>query len=189
MKEKTDKNENIFSSKPLPAINERVKKLIDFYAKGSVKRFSEIIKLSSSQKLNRIFNPDKRNGEYPEVSGNIIISIANMFSEMNPEWLLTGKGEMLKKNEQANTLQEAPNLYKKEEETLLYKMYREKDAEVSTLRELVGALRNEVETLKRENEKLRNEVENFKRETTLTERFIQSSSDAESVRVATAKTR
>lgn len=54
-------SENIFSIKHLPAVNERVKQLVDFYANGSVKRFSEMIHLSSSQKLNRVFNLDKRN--------------------------------------------------------------------------------------------------------------------------------
>lgn len=96
MNNKGDKNENIFSNKPLPAINERVKILVDHYAKGSVKRFSEIINLSSSQKLNRVFNLDKRNNEYPEVSSDILLSIANMLSDINTEWLLTGNGTMSK---------------------------------------------------------------------------------------------
>lgn len=96
MGNKEEKNENIFSNKPLPAINERVKILVDHYAKGSVKRFSEIINLSSSQKLNRIFNLDKRNNEYPEVSSDILLSIANMLSDINTEWLLTGNGTMSK---------------------------------------------------------------------------------------------
>lgn len=89
------KNENIFSYKPLPAINERVKSLVDYFANGSVKRFSEVINLSSSQKLNRIFNIDKRNEEYPEVSSDILLSIANMFPEVNLKWLMTGIGDML----------------------------------------------------------------------------------------------
>ena len=91
-----EKNESIFSIKHLPAVNERVKQLVDLYANGSVKRFSEMIHLSSSQKLNRVFNLDKRNNEYPEVSSDILLSIANMFVEINTEWLLTGRGEMLK---------------------------------------------------------------------------------------------
>lgn len=96
MSDKGEEKENIFSSKPLPAINERVKILVEHYAKGSVKRFSEIINLSSSQKLNRVFNLDKRNNEYPEVSSDILLSIANMLSDINTEWLLTGNGTMSK---------------------------------------------------------------------------------------------
>lgn len=59
-----EESENIFSKRPLPAVN------------GSVKRFSEMIHLSSSQKLNRVFNLDRRNNEYPEVSSDILLSIA-----------------------------------------------------------------------------------------------------------------
>lgn len=100
MQARIEKNENIFSSELLPAINERVKQLVDYYANGSVKRFSEMIKLSSSQKLNRIFNLDKRNNEYPDVSSDILLSIANKFSEIDKEWLLTGRGSMLKEGPQ-----------------------------------------------------------------------------------------
>lgn len=96
MSEIGEENESIFSNKPLPAINERVRILVDHYAKGSVKRFSEIINLSSSQKLNRVFNLDKRNNEYPEVSSDILLSIANMLSDVSAEWLLTGSGTMSK---------------------------------------------------------------------------------------------
>ncbi len=96
-------SENIFSTKHLPVVNERVKQLVDFYANGSVKRFSEMIHLSSSQKLNRVFNLDKRNNEYPEVSSDILLSIANMFADINTEWLLTGRGEMTKTSQPTPT--------------------------------------------------------------------------------------
>lgn len=96
MQKKGERDENIFSTKPLPVINERVRQLVDYYANGSVKRFSELIELSNSQKLNRIFNLDKRNNEYPEVSSDILLSIANKFSYLNTDWLLTGRGSMLK---------------------------------------------------------------------------------------------
>ena len=96
-------SENIFSTRHLPVVNERVKQLVDFYANGSVKRFSEMIHLSSSQKLNRVFNLDKRNNEYPEVSSDILLSIANMFADINTEWLLTGRGEMTKTSQPTPT--------------------------------------------------------------------------------------
>ena len=96
MQKKGERDENIFSTKPLPAINERVKQMVDFYANGSVKRFSELIELSNSQKLNRVFNLDKRNNEVPEVSSDILLSIANKFSYVSTDWLLTGRGSMLK---------------------------------------------------------------------------------------------
>jgi hypothetical protein len=102
-KNKMGESENIFSTRHLPVVNERVKQLVDFYANGSVKRFSEMIHLSSSQKLNRVFNLDKRNNEYPEVSSDILLSIANMFADINTEWLLTGRGEMTKTSQPTPT--------------------------------------------------------------------------------------
>ena len=180
MKEKNDKNENIFSFKPLPAINERVKKLIDSYAGGSVKKFSEMIKLSSSQKLNRIFNLDKRNGEYPEVSSDIILSIANMFSDLNIEWLLTGKGEMLKKKELLNMVTEPSYISNESVDNFLYKMCREKDAEIKALSEKIGEQKNKIETLKEEIRNLTNEI-------TLIRASSQYSSNVEPVRDAHAK--
>lgn len=79
----------------MPALNKRVKDIVDHYTGGNVKRFSEITGLASSQKLNRIFLIDKRRGEYPEVSSDIILAIANTFSEVDKNWLLTGDGDML----------------------------------------------------------------------------------------------
>lgn len=96
MQEKIEKTENIFSENNLPNINKRIKSLIEYYTNGSVKRFSEMIQLSSSQKLNRIFNIDKRSGQYPEVSSDILLSIANMLSDINTDWLLKGQGDMIK---------------------------------------------------------------------------------------------
>jgi hypothetical protein len=96
MKEKTEEIEYIFSTNNLSPISIRVRSLINLYAKGSVKRFSEMIELSNSQKLNRVFNVDKRSGRYPDISADILLSIANMFPMISRDWLLTGKGEMLK---------------------------------------------------------------------------------------------
>lgn len=72
-----------------------MRKLIEHYAGGSVKLFSEQIELSSSQRLNRIFNLDRRNNEYPIVSSEVLIAIANMFSSVDINWILTGRGNML----------------------------------------------------------------------------------------------
>lgn len=101
------KIENIFSSKDLPALNDRIYKLVDYYAKGSVKAFSEMIGLSNSQKLNRVFNIDRRNNDFPDVSSETLIGIANKFSEINTDWLLTGHGSMLKDPKSNQTLKKA----------------------------------------------------------------------------------
>ncbi|MCA6023195.1 MULTISPECIES: hypothetical protein [Bacteroides] len=142
---------NIFSIKHLPAVNERVKQLVDFYANGSVKRFSEMIHLSSSQKLNRVFNLDKRNNEYPEVSSDILLSIANMFADINTEWLLTGRGEMI--NIQTSTFNNKTTLPQKEStgiEDKLLAIIADKDATIREMAEEIGVLKQTIVQLKQE---------------------------------------
>lgn len=129
--------ENIFSGKPLPAINQRVKMLIDHYAGGSVKMFSELIKLSNSQKLNRIFNVDRRNGEYPIVSSDILIAIANMFSEVDINWVLTGKESMFRKSYENDVFFS---------ESLVYMVEKVEKQSIE-----IGRLQKEIEMLKDRN--------------------------------------
>lgn len=143
------KTENIFSENKLPALNERIKMLINHYASGSVKLFSEYIKLSSSQKLNRIFNIDKRNGDYPEASTDILLSIANMFSDINMRWLLTGNGDMfLSPKSELTKLQDSnqpcPSCIEKE------RTIKAKEELISTQLKLINRLEDENESLKAE---------------------------------------
>ncbi|WP_052332524.1 hypothetical protein [Bacteroides neonati] len=143
-------NENILSMNELPPLNLRIKGLIEHYANGSVKKFSEIIQLSSSQKINRIFNIDKRNGEFPEASSDILINIANMFSEVDMNWLLTGKGSMFR-NEQAHTTPVSTTQITQPalpvEESFIYKMYKDKDEENKALIRENGHLEERVRML------------------------------------------
>lgn len=61
----------------LPDINRRIKNIIDTDFNGNVLRFSKHIGLSSSSKINRLFNKDKRSGNYPDVTTDIILLISN----------------------------------------------------------------------------------------------------------------
>lgn len=83
-------------------VSQRIKTLIDKYGDGSVRKFSNLIELASSQKLNRLFNIDIRNNKYPEPSFDIIACIANKFPTINVNWLLTGEGEMLLEGNKTN---------------------------------------------------------------------------------------
>lgn len=134
----------------------RVKQLIEYYAGGSVKQFSEKIKLASSQKLNRIFNIDKRNGEFPEVSSDILIAIANMYSEIDINWVLTGRGKMFLENTNllpANT--SADNTTIQLVNT------------ITSQAETIGSLKKEVEVLQDRIQKLQADVSNSKDEDVL----------------------
>lgn len=67
------------------------------------------------------------------------------YPEVNPIWLLTGCGEMLLK-EQPSTPVEIP-ASDDNEASVYYKMYKEKDEEVKSQAEQIGALKHQVKTL------------------------------------------
>lgn len=172
-----DKSESIFSIKHLPAVNERVKRLVDLYANGSVKRFSEMIHLSSSQKLNRVFNLDKRNNEYPEVSSDILLSIANMFVDVNTEWLLTGKGDVLKTKSSQSQQTCDNNLISNDKnnnnssinQTFITDIIdkflatiKNKDEKITKQAEEIGMLKQTIKQLEREKEELVSAVNGFR---------------------------
>lgn len=99
------------------------------------------------------------------VSDVFIAKILATYPDINPLWLITGEGEMLNQNERFNVVQEASVEYGKRketynhtEETLLYKLYREKDAQVNELSEKVGEQKKEIEMLKKKIENLNNEI-------------------------------
>lgn len=63
--------------KELPEINKRIREIIDNDYKGNVLKFSRSIGLNNSSKVNRLFNLDKRNNDYPDVSIDILQRICN----------------------------------------------------------------------------------------------------------------
>lgn len=82
----------------IPELNKKIKEVVDFKADGSVNKFSAMIGISQ-QKVNRLFNIDTRTNKYPAVPSDILMSITESFVEINAEWLLSNRGEMLKKEE------------------------------------------------------------------------------------------
>ncbi|MDR1343339.1 MAG: helix-turn-helix domain-containing protein [Prevotellaceae bacterium] len=82
MQEKTEKKSIFF---------ERISQIIDFYRIKNVKSFAcDYLGYESSQKINRL------KGENTSPSYEILNDISNKFENINPEWLLTGRGEMLR---------------------------------------------------------------------------------------------
>jgi len=77
----------------LPAINSRVKEVIQTFDGGKVAQFAKRLENVSQQRLNRIFNIDKRTNKYPAVPDDVLIDIAKALPEVDLRWLLTGKGE------------------------------------------------------------------------------------------------
>lgn len=87
----------------MPLVTQRIRQIIDANYNGSVRAFCLSIGLVDSQKVNRLFKPDKRNGKYPTPSIDIVSLISNKL-DISLLWLQAGEGSMLKdskKNAQA----------------------------------------------------------------------------------------
>lgn len=71
----------------MSTINERIKSLVDHFSKGNNSDFANKIGINEANVRNYIANTEPK--------FNVLEKIANNF-EINFEWLLTGKGDMLK---------------------------------------------------------------------------------------------
>lgn len=92
----------------------------------------------SSGYLSKQFNRKADIGE------SILVLITENCPEMSISWLLTGHGSMLREDQPQS---QPSQMVQPADESLLYKMYKEKDAEASALREEVGSLKKEIENL------------------------------------------
>lgn len=79
----------------LPSVNQRIRNVIDSDYKGSVRAFCLALGFADSQKINRLFNLDKRNNRYPKPSIDVLELISNKL-DISLLWLQTGEGQMLK---------------------------------------------------------------------------------------------
>ena len=79
----------------LPKLNGKIKEIITVVDDGNVARFSKRLKNVSQQRLNRILNPDTRTGKYPGVPDDVLVSIATSMPNVNLDWLLADRGEMI----------------------------------------------------------------------------------------------
>lgn len=68
---------------------------------------------------------------------------------ISSDWLLTGEGSMLRNSNTSEEMGVTPNAtpISSAEESLIYKMYKEKDTEVGALKEEIGALKLRIRQL------------------------------------------
>lgn len=95
---KSDKRE---LKNDFPPSNQRLLMLVNHFSNGNVADFVELIKLGKHQNFNRIFNIDKRNGKYPSIPAEVLNCIQLNLKDVNYDWLLTGNGRMLNKQDTA----------------------------------------------------------------------------------------
>jgi hypothetical protein len=91
----------------LPSVNQHIKIIIDTKFKGNVTDFAKALGYNGSQKINRLFKPDTRNGKYPTPSTDILTDISNKF-DISIDALISGTNEINNRettiNNQSNDL-------------------------------------------------------------------------------------
>lgn len=116
-------------------ILQRLKQYID--AKGlTIASFEKSIGMSNASFGKSL----KKNGG---IGTDKLENILSVYSDINPTWLLTGEGEMIKKDTtDISVVKESITSYRRtRDEDIYYKMYKEKDEEVKKLSEEIGALK------------------------------------------------
>ena len=81
------------------------------------------------------------------------------YTEITTEWLVLGIGSMLRSNEKTKVEQYvSQNNIASNDESIIYKLYKEKDIEVGQLKEEIGVLKTRIQQLEAYNESLRNQA-------------------------------
>lgn len=129
--------------KILAPIKQRILKYIDI--KGiEKKKFFDSISVAASNFRSKSL--------YSEVGGDVIAKISSKYPDINPQWLLTGKGEMLIDLEQSDFNRRA---------IALDAVTRHSSARALT-KERIGRLEDKIKLLERENSLLREMVDFLK---------------------------
>ncbi len=131
------KKQIIFSFANIFMINDRIQELIDSISHGNKRAFSMLIGVNPTV-IENIVGTRKGKPGY-DLLEKIALSIENI----NIEWLFTGKGKILKTDAEESfpmIAAEPQSEYKCSEESILFKMYREKDEENKALLKEIGRL-------------------------------------------------
>ena len=110
------------------------------------------------------------------------------YPEINPEWLLTAQGAMLKEAKpMLPEVKEEPHQTSPDSD-LYYKMYKEEKAENRELIEEIGALKQQIRTLKMENRALSQEAEDLRALEGLQGNYYVAESKAEMKKASVSST-
>jgi len=156
--------------KNFPSVNDRILYLIDNQLSGNKKKFAERIGFAPQVVFNIV------SGRKSKPSFDVLEAIISSFDEISPEWLLTGKGAMLRR-------QSAPEVapppsepafpgFIEEIKSLSVKVGR-LEAENEHLRAVIEAKQREIEAKQREIEAQRMKIEARQKEIEDKERQIK----------------
>lgn len=130
---------------------ERILFLIDYYGIKNINSLAkDYLNYNSSEKINRL----KKDNTFP--SYEILIDISNKFEEVDLNWLLTGKGEMLLKSNSLNEKKAEVSIQNDERNNL--------NKEIVFKQREINLLIRESELHKKENDLLKIEIELLKTE-------------------------
>ena len=151
-------------------VNDRILYLIDSQLGGNKKKFAERIGFAPQVVFNIV------SGRKSKPSFDVLEAIISSFDEISPEWLLTGKGAMLR-DQSAPEVAPPPSEpafpgFIEEIKSLSVKVGR-LEAENEHLRSAIEAKQREIEAQQREIEAQRREIEARQREIEDKERQIK----------------
>lgn len=87
-----------------------------------------------------------------DIQSKWIALIADNYPHLSLDWLVTGKGSMLRDSQTLDEKKSSTPPISPAEESIIYKMYKEKDIEVGALKEEIGALKLRIQQLESKNE-------------------------------------
>ena len=156
--------------KNFPSVNDRILYLIDSQLGGNKKKFAERIGFAPQVVFNIV------SGRKSKPSFDVLEAIISSFDEISPEWLLTGKGAMLR-GQSAPEVAPPPSEpafpgFIEEIKSLSVKVGR-LEAENEHLRTAIEAKQREIEAQQREIEAQRREIEARQKEIEDKERQIK----------------
>ena len=156
--------------KNFPSVNDRILYLIDSQLSGNKKKFAERIGFAPQVVFNIV------SGRKSKPSFDVLEAIISSFDEISPEWLLTGKGAMLR-GQSAPEVAPPPSEpafpgFIEKIQDLSVKVGR-LEAENEHLRTAIEAKQREIEAQQREIEAQRREIEARQKEIEDKERQIK----------------
>ena len=156
--------------KNFPSVNDRILYLIENQLSGNKKKFAERIGFAPQVVFNIV------SGRKSKPSFDVLEAIISSFDEISPEWLLTGKGAMLR-GQSAPEVAPPPSEpafpgFIEEIKSLSVKVGR-LEAENEHLRAAIEAKQKEIEAKQREIEAQRREIEARQKEIEDKERQIK----------------